>query len=47
MPTEGSVKQVCTDGLDLLEEDTSKGGVVLGGDLNARVGKSDDVNRYV
>ena len=29
MPTQGSVKQVCTDGLNLLEEDISKGGVVL------------------
>ena len=48
MTTQGSVKQVCTDRFNLLEEDIcmfqSKGRVVLLGNFNARVGKSDDVD---
>ena len=51
MPTQSSVKQVCTDRYNLLEEDIcmfqSKGRVVLLGDFNARVGKSDDVDDVI
>ena len=51
MPTQGSIKQVCTDWYNLLEEEIcmfqSKGRVVLLGDFNARLGKSDDVDDVI
>ena len=51
MPTQGSVKQICTDRFNLLEEDIcmfqSKGRVLLLGDFNARVGKSDDIDDVI
>ena len=51
MPTQGNIKQICTDRFNLLEEDIrkfqSKGRVVLVGDFNARVGKGDSVDDVI
>ena len=48
LPTQGNVKHICTDRFNLLEEDIcmfqSKGRVLLLGDFNARVGKSNDLD---
>ena len=51
MPTQGNIKHLCTDRFNLLEEDIcmfqSKGRVLLLGDFNARVGKSEDVDDVI
>ena len=51
LPTQGNVKYICTDRFNLLEEDIcmfqSKGRVLLLGDFNARVGKSNDVDDVI
>ena len=51
MPTQGSLKQLCIDRYNLLEEDIclfqSKGRVLLLGDFNARVGRSCDVDDVI
>ena len=51
LPTQGNVKHICTDRFNLLEEDIcmfqSKGRVLLLGDFNARVGKSNDVDDVI
>ena len=51
LPTQGNVKHICTDRFNLLEEDIcmfqSKGRVLLLGDFNARVGKSNDLDDVI
>ena len=51
LPTQGNIKHICTDRFKLLEEDIcmfqSKGRVLLLGDFNARVGKSNDVDDVI
>ena len=51
MPTQGSIKHLCTDRFNLLEEDIfmfqSKGRVLLLGDFNTRVDKSEDVDDVI
>ena len=51
LPTQGNVKHICTDRFNLLEEDIcmfqSKGRVLLLGDFNARVGKSNDLDYVI
>ena len=51
LPTQGNVKHVCVERFNLLEEDVcmfqSKGRVLLLGDFNARVGKSNDEDSVI
>ena len=53
LPAQGNVKHTCTDRFNMLEEDTcicmfqSKGRILLLGDFNARVGKSNDVGDVI
>ena len=51
LPTQGNVKHICSDRFNLLEEDIcmfqSKGRVLLLGDFNARVGKSNEVGDVI
>ena len=47
MPTQGNIKNLCTDRFNLLEESVymfqSKGRILLLGNFSGRVGKSEDV----
>ena len=51
VPAQGNVKHICSDRFNLLEEDIcmfhAKGRVLLLGDFNARVGKSNEVDDII
>ena len=51
IPTQGNIKHLCTNRFKLLEEDMcmfqSKGQVLLLGDFNTRVDKSENVNDII